>query len=176
MNDRVGVAAVYEANLSTPTAEWPRVLLQKAAKSLGLPATGPKERIMRYIRIATDDPRTWSREDFNLILPYLSIHQDVRGQANVLDVLRVGLLRGMVDPAGGLEPGGNQWTWARGYLGTNVYVFDYLQAQVYRPGRSATCIWKYSNVPRQTSEVRIPLECYPCRRNHPSGEHIGHST
>ena len=58
-----------------------------------------------------------------MILPHLSIHQDVHGHGNVRSILREGLLRGMVDPATGLEPNSCQWTWARGYLGNDIYVF-----------------------------------------------------
>lgn len=101
----------------------PRASLQQIARSLGLPATGTSGRIARYIQIATTDPRAWSRKDFDMILPHLSVHQDVHGHGNVESILREGLLRGMVDPAMGLEPNSCQWAWARGYLGNDAYVF-----------------------------------------------------
>lgn len=100
-----------------------RAWFQRTAKSLGLPAIGPTEEIARRCRIVTSDPRTWSREDFDLILPYLAVHQDVRSCGDVTAILREGLARGMVDPASGLEPSGRQWTWARSYLGVDAYVF-----------------------------------------------------
>ena len=113
------------AHQQTPDANetWPRARLQHAAKSLGLPATGASEQIARYVRIATSDPRAWSCGDFDMILPHLSVHQDVHSHGNVKNILREGLLRGMVDQAMGLEPNGCQWTWARGYLGNDAYVF-----------------------------------------------------
>lgn len=123
MNDCIGVVIDLEENPSATIAEWPRALLQKMARSLGLPAIGSKKKILRYIRIAASNPRAWDREDFNLILPHLSVHQDIRRHGHVQNVLHVGLLQGMVDPAEGLEPGSNRWTWARGYLGTDAYVF-----------------------------------------------------
>lgn len=89
---------------------------------LGLPATGPTERIIALTKIATRDPITWSREEFDRILPHLSVHQDVRGGADVDQVLREGLSRGMVDPAAALEPGATSWSWARRYLGKDVFV------------------------------------------------------
>lgn len=101
---------------------WSRARLQRTAKSLGLPATGPTQRITRHCRIATTDPRTWSREEFDLLLPHLSVHQDLRG-GSVNSILREGLSRGMVDPDTGLEPGSRQWTWAHGYVGVDAFVF-----------------------------------------------------
>lgn len=48
--------------------------LQQTARRLGLPATGRTERIARLLHIATSNPLTWSREDFDEIqsqLPYV---------------------------------------------------------------------------------------------------------
>lgn len=99
-----------------------RTELQRTAKALGLPATGSTDRLRRLVRTATSAPSTWTREDFELILPYLSAHQDTRG-GDVETILRTGLISGMVDPAVGLEPGSSSWTWARSYLGQNAYFF-----------------------------------------------------
>lgn len=96
--------------------------VQFHAKRLGLPASGTTERIARLVRIAASDPQTWSRQDFEEILPHLSVHQDLRGGSNVEMLLRQGLSRGMVDPATGLEPSTRSWSWARGYLGHDAYV------------------------------------------------------
>ncbi len=96
--------------------------LQQAARRLGLPATGRTERIARLLHIATSNPLTWRLEDFDEILPHLSVHQDVRGNADVEILLREGLCRGMVDPAAALEPGAKAWSWARGYLGLGAFV------------------------------------------------------
>lgn len=123
MNASVIAHACSEVLQPIRETRLPRARLQQIARALGLPATGTSGRIARYVQIATSDPRAWSRGDFDMILPHLSIHQDVHGNGNVKSILREGLLRGMVDPAMGLEPDGRQWTWARGYLGTDVYVF-----------------------------------------------------
>ena len=95
------------------------------AKRLGLPATGATDKIANLVRVATSDPATWSREDFDAILPHLSIHQDVRdGSADrVATVMARGLDKGMVDPAEGLEPGSKGWSWAKAYSGSDVYAF-----------------------------------------------------
>ena len=96
--------------------------LQQAAKQLGLPATGCTERIARLLRLATSNPVTWSRENFDEILPHLSVHQDLRGNTDVDVLLREGICRGMVDPAVALEPGAKAWSWARGYLGLGAFI------------------------------------------------------
>lgn len=95
---------------------------QCLARSLGLLATGSTERIIRLVSLVVADPRTWAHSDFELVLPHLSVHQDVRGGANVDALLREGLSRGMVDRAAALEPGATSWSWARRYSGNDVFV------------------------------------------------------
>lgn len=97
--------------------------LQRIAKNLGLPATGPTDRLVRLVAAFRRDPASWSFSDFLLILPHLSVHQDVRGHSLPALILKEGLTKGMVDPAAALEPGSNSWSWARRYLGCDVYVF-----------------------------------------------------
>ena len=103
-------------------ARFNRRDLQQAAIGLGLPATGCTERIARRLHIATSNPLTWTRVDFDEILPHLSVHQDVRGNENVGVLLHEGISRGMVDPAAALEPGAKAWSWARGYLGLSAFI------------------------------------------------------
>jgi N12 class adenine-specific DNA methylase len=101
-----------------------RVDVQREAKALGLPATGPTDRIARMVRIARADPRTWTRDDFDTIAPHLSVHQDLRdGAADRMPaILAEGLASGMVDSVGSMQDG-RAWTWARGLLGKPAYVF-----------------------------------------------------
>jgi hypothetical protein len=101
-----------------------RASAQQEAKALGLPAIGPTDQIARTVRIARADPRTWTREDFDLIAPHLSVHQDLRDGAagRVQAILSEGLIKGMVDNVANMT-GGKVWTWARGLMGKPAYVF-----------------------------------------------------
>lgn len=76
-----------------------RKLLLNESKMLGLPACGKSEMLARKILIIKTDPRLWSKEDFEIIMPHLSIHQDLRaGSINrVESIMSDGLNHGMVD-------------------------------------------------------------------------------
>lgn len=101
-----------------------RTDLQAEAKAIGLPATGPSERIERLVNIAKADPITWTREDFDLIAPHLSVHQDTRAGAEdrINTILSDGLIGGMVDSVGDMASG-DRWTWSGGLMGKPAYVF-----------------------------------------------------
>ncbi len=99
---------------------------QLEARRWGLPATGPTEAIARRVAIVMRHPAAWSREDFEIILPHLSVHQDMRAThagANVERILHEGLRSGMVDAARQLEPGAQGWSWAKGYTGRDAFLF-----------------------------------------------------
>jgi hypothetical protein len=73
------------------------------AKAMGLPATGTTDSIANMVRIAQADPRTWSREDFDLIKSHLSVHQVFRDGAYD-KIMESGTLdAGMVDNLGNLD-------------------------------------------------------------------------
>ncbi len=90
---------------------------------MGLPATGSSEDIANRIRIVNSHPSTWTREDFDAIAPYLSIHQDVRDNSaqRVDAIMRDGLNKGMVDSLGNMKDG--RWTWADRLAGGDAYAF-----------------------------------------------------
>jgi hypothetical protein len=98
--------------------------LLNESKMLGLPACGKSELLARKILIIKTDPRLWSKEDFEIILPHLSIHQDLRaGSINrVESIMSDGLNHGMVDS---LEPmvTGKCWTFGQCLRGTPAYIF-----------------------------------------------------
>ena len=54
-----------------------RKWLLNESKILGLPAIGKSELLARKIHILRNDPKLWTKEDFEIILPHLSIHQDL---------------------------------------------------------------------------------------------------
>lgn len=97
---------------------------QNRAKALGLPATGTAEQIARLVGIAESNPSMWTREDFNLIAPHLSVHQDLRAdpEGRIDTILSEGLTSGMVDNVGNMARG-DTWTWSRGLMGKPAYVF-----------------------------------------------------
>ena len=97
--------------------------IQAEAKSLGLPATGKTEEIQELIGIVKSDPRSWSREQYDLIRPHLSIHQDFRpGSAERSEsIMREGLSSGMVDAIERMEKG--QYSYAGGLVGSDAYLF-----------------------------------------------------
>ena len=97
---------------------------QARAKTLGLPATGTAEQIARLVSLAEANPSTWTREDFDLIAPHLSVHQDLRAdpESRIDTILSEGLTKGMVDNVGNMARG-DTWTWSRGLMGKPAYVF-----------------------------------------------------
>jgi hypothetical protein len=106
------------------TGGMDRKRAQARAKELGLPATGTTADIADLVRIATSDPRGWSRADFDRIATHLSVHQDLRdGSATRRDaIMRDGLANGMVDNLSNLATG-KYWTWAQRLKGGDAYVF-----------------------------------------------------
>lgn len=113
-----------------------RGALQLSARQWGLPATGPTDEIARRVAVVTSHPSGWTADDFMIILPYLSVHQDVQATtlgANVESILRDGLRSGMVDAAAHLEPGARTWSWAKGYTGRDAFVFVSGGLQYLRP-------------------------------------------
>ena len=118
--------------------------IQAEAKSLGLPATGKTEEIQELIGIVKSDPRSWSREQYDLIRPHLSIHQDFRpGSAERSDsIMREGLSSGMVDAIERMEKG--QYSYAGGLVGSDAYLF-----------------------PSRGLKYRSQTDPPPCARKHP---------
>lgn len=115
---------IYRDAITTATAiGQSRKELQRIAKTLGMPATGPTADISRIVQVAQTPPKFWTEEDFGLMAPHLSIYQDVRpGSANrVESIMRDGLKSGMVDHLGSMVDG--CWTWGRRLLGGDAYVF-----------------------------------------------------
>lgn len=92
-------------------------------KELGLPATGATERMARLLDVASRPPNTWSREDFELVLPHIWIHQDFRGHDDeaVGSIMEEGLEHGMVDTLKGVAGRGHSF--APGLVGGHAYLF-----------------------------------------------------
>jgi hypothetical protein len=110
-----------------------RKAAQQRAKQLGLPATGTTKEIARMVGIGEKSPYEWTREEFNEIAPYLSIHQDIRlgSDARAQQIMERGLQSGMVDSVGAW---GRNHTWAGGKMaGDNAYLFVSSKLK-YRPG------------------------------------------
>jgi hypothetical protein len=80
--------------------------------------------LARKIQIIKTDPKLWTKEDFEIILHHLSIHQDLRaGSTNrVESIMSNGLKHGMLDS---LEPmvTGKYWTFGKCLRGTPAYIF-----------------------------------------------------
>jgi hypothetical protein len=97
--------------------------VQAEAKNLGLPATGKTEEIQELIGIVKSDPRSWSREQYELIRPHLAIHQDFRPSSaeRSESIMREGLRSGMVDYLEPIEKG--QYSYSRGLIGSDAYLF-----------------------------------------------------
>lgn len=97
--------------------------VQELAKSFGLPATGATQAIARLVRVVQTPQQCWTLDDFRLIAPHLSLHQDVRPQSasRVESIMRDGLTKGMVDSLGNMN--NREWTWGRQLLGGDAYVF-----------------------------------------------------
>ena len=102
---------------------------QSKAKEFGFPAGGKTEEIVRRIEIAERDPKSWSRDEFDLVKDRMWIHQTGWREAEVRrtpkEIMSQGMKEGRwVDPVGNLDRG--DYTWARqlgGLLGTDAYLF-----------------------------------------------------
>lgn len=94
------------------------------SKKLGLPARGKTELLARKINIIKTDPKLWSIEDFKIILPHLSIHQDLRvgGLDRVESIMTNGLNHGMVDCLWNMVSG-KYWTFGKCLRGSPAYIF-----------------------------------------------------
>ena len=94
------------------------------SKKLGLPARGKSELLARKITIIKTDPKLWTREDFEIILPHLSIHQDLRvgGIDRVESIMSNGLNHGMVDSLMNMVTG-KYWTFGQCLRGSPAYIF-----------------------------------------------------
>ncbi|WP_440111786.1 PLxRFG domain-containing protein [Acidovorax sp. BL-A-41-H1] len=114
-----------------------RKSIQARAKQLGLPATGTTGEISRLVSIAEADPRTWSKDDFDAIKHYLSVHQDFGANAEAAEarIMSGGLDRGMVDNLGAMDTNGSR-TFAKGLTEKRAYVFV-TGALKYQPGAGA---------------------------------------
>lgn len=92
--------------------------LQAIVKAKGLPATGTNERLENVVRVIETDPSEWTRADFELVGPYLKVHQDLNraGIDNSATIMERGIDHGMVDA---LDRSGNigQYAWASQYRG-----------------------------------------------------------
>lgn len=102
-----------------------RAQLQAELKSLGLPATGSTANMQKLHSVANTDPRSWSREDFELIMPHLSIHQDMgrHSDSETASIMRDGLNAGQVDSLSNVVSG-KSWSWSKGMTGGKVYALS----------------------------------------------------
>ena len=93
-------------------------------KKLGLPARGKSELLAKKITIIKTDPKLWAREDFEIILPHLSIHQDLRAGSleRVESIMSNGLNHGMVDSLMNMVTG-KYWTFGKCLRGSPAYIF-----------------------------------------------------
>lgn len=94
------------------------------SKKLGLPTRGKSDLLARKISIIKTDPKLWTREDFEIILPHLSIHQDLRAGSlgRVDSIMSNGLNHGMVDSLMNMVTG-QSWTFGKCLRGTPAYIF-----------------------------------------------------
>lgn len=94
------------------------------SKKLGLPSRGNSELLAKKILIVKTDPKLWSKEDFEIILPDLSIHQDLRDGSidRVESIMSKGLNHGMVDRLEYMVTG-KFWTFGKCLRGTPAYIF-----------------------------------------------------
>jgi hypothetical protein len=93
-------------------------------KKLGLPARGKSELLARKITVIKNDPKNWTKEDFEIILPHLSIHQDLRAGSldRVESIMSNGLNHGMVDSLMNLVTF-KYWTFGKCLTGLAAYIF-----------------------------------------------------
>jgi hypothetical protein len=96
----------------------------RECKSLGIPARGQLEILTRKINILKTHPKLWSKQDFEIILPHLSIHQDFRAGSleRVDSIMANGLQCGMVDSLYNMLTRKN-WTFAQCLIGSPAYIF-----------------------------------------------------
>lgn len=101
-----------------------RKWLLNESKILGLPAIGKSELLARKIHILRNDPKLWTKEDFEIILPHLSIHQDLRaGCMNRIEsIMCNGLNHGMVDSLYAMVTG-KSWSFGQCLRGVPAYIF-----------------------------------------------------
>jgi hypothetical protein len=101
-----------------------RKVILSESKKLGLPARGKTELLAKKIAIINTAPTLWTREDFEIILPHLSIHQDLRTGAfdRVESIMSNGLNHGMVDSLENMVTG-RCWTFGKYLRGTPAYIF-----------------------------------------------------
>ena len=94
------------------------------SKKLGLPARGKSELLARKITIIKTDPKLWTRADFKMVLPHLSIHQDLRAGSldRVESIMSNGLNHGMVDSLMNMVTG-KYWTFGQCLRGSPAYIF-----------------------------------------------------
>ena len=94
------------------------------SKKLGLPARGKSELLARKITIIKTDPKLWTRADFKMVLPHLSIHQDLRAGSldRVESIMSNGLNHGMVDSLMDMVTG-KYWTFGKCLRGSAAYIF-----------------------------------------------------
>ena len=97
--------------------------LQSQAKAMGLPSSGLFNELSSLVGIASNDPRFWSKDEFEKIAPHIMIHQDLKDGAydRIQSIMRDGLSRGMVDSLGSMSEG--RWTWAGSLQGVPTYAF-----------------------------------------------------
>ena len=93
-------------------------------KKYGLLAHGKSNLLARKVSIVETDPKFWTKEDFELILPDLSIHQDLRSGSlyRVESIMSKGLNHGMVDILLNMVTG-QSWTFGHCFSGTPAYIF-----------------------------------------------------
>lgn len=80
--------------------------------------------LAKKITIIGTDPKLWTREDFEIILPHLSIHQDLRAGSleRVESIMSNGLNHGMVDSLMNMITG-KYWTFGKCLRGSPAYIF-----------------------------------------------------
>lgn len=101
-----------------------RKCILNECKKLGLHARGKSELLARKISIIKTDPKFWTKEDFEIILPHLSIHQDLRAGSldRVESIMSSGLNHGMVDSLMNMVTG-KYWTFGQCLRGAPAYIF-----------------------------------------------------
>tara|TARA_R110000744_G_scaffold99108_1_gene191475 strand:+ start:687 stop:3185 length:2499 start_codon:yes stop_codon:yes gene_type:complete len=115
-----GLLAATEAagtaqEVQRATSDMSRSELQVALKEKGLPATGTNDALRELVDVVAKNPQDWTRAEFDRVRPHINVHQDLKGVDLSGEIMEGGLTRGMVDPAGGLDPGASGSSWG-GYL------------------------------------------------------------
>lgn len=104
-------------------AQMERREIAAGLSRLGLPATGTTTKMARLYDIAFRPPSTWTREEFEIVLPYIYIHQDYKDKEdkNVDSIMEEGLRHGMVDRLSGIAGSGGSH--AGRLVGGHAYLF-----------------------------------------------------